>query len=115
MRDVRVRQAVRGDAPGIAVVHVRAWQEAYRGLMPQDVLDGLSVEQRENGWDAILRDPRPNSLTLVAERDGSIVGWASIGAARFYERNGWIADGATKVEERPGLVLHERRHVKRFR
>ena len=33
-------------------------------------------------------------------------------AARFYERHGWASDGARKVDTRPGLVLHERRHVK---
>ena len=41
--------------------------------------------------------------------------WVLDGNARasdFYERHGWAADGGAKVEERPGLVLHERRHTK---
>jgi len=167
-RGMLLRGAEPRDAHGIAVVHVRSWQEAYRGLMPQEVLDGLSIADREAGWARIIADPAQRSHTLIVERDGEIVGWASFGAARdadavatgelwgiyahpdewstgigrllldgveqqlraegheraylwvlagndraarFYERNGWVADGGTKVDERPGLVLHERRHV----
>lgn len=35
-------------------------------------------------------------------------------AATFYERHGWASDSARKVDHRPGLELHERRHVKRL-
>jgi hypothetical protein len=31
------------DADAIAPVHVRSWQAAYRGFMPDEVLDGLDV------------------------------------------------------------------------
>lgn len=166
-----LRPATVDDAHGLAVVHVRSWQEAYRGLMPQDVLDGLSIVDRAAGWRRILSDRAPGSQTLVVEHDGMIVGWASFGDARdadavgtgelwgiyahpdawstgvghllidaveqalrsdrhataylwvldgneraagFYERHGWAADGGTKLDERPGLVLRERRHVKRL-
>ena len=44
---VQVRRAVPEDAAPTVAVHVRAWQVAYRGLMPDQVLDGLSVAQRE--------------------------------------------------------------------
>ncbi|MGX1934189.1 N-acetyltransferase family protein [Microbacterium resistens] len=175
-----IRPALASDAPGIAAVHVRSWQTAYRGLMPQEVLDGLSIPQREEGWRRILsaatdgatapasEPAEPHARTIVADDDGRIAGWASYGdpreeapsgtgelwgiyadpdhwsrgvghalitaveeafradgrrraylwvlagndrAASFYERHGWIEDGGTKVDERPGLVLHERRRV----
>src|SRR3972149_4160057 len=44
---VEIRTAVAEDAPGLATVHVRGWQLAYRGLMADEFLDGLSVEERE--------------------------------------------------------------------
>src|SRR3972149_5139810 len=44
---VEIRTAVAEDAPGLATVHVRSWQLAYRGLMADEFLDGLSVEERE--------------------------------------------------------------------
>lgn len=74
-----IRPATVDDAHDLAVVHVRSWQQAYRGLMPQAVLDRLSIAEREAGWARLL-----------------------------------ASDGARKVDTRPGLVLHERRHVKRL-
>lgn len=47
---VEVRRAVPEDARAIAAVHVGAWQVAYRGLMADELLDGLSVAQREEVW-----------------------------------------------------------------
>jgi hypothetical protein len=36
-----IRPAGMEDVPEIAVAHVRSWQAAYRGLLPQAYLDGL--------------------------------------------------------------------------
>lgn len=44
--DVLIRAAGRDDVPQIAELHVRAWQVAYRTLLPQGVLDGLAPAQR---------------------------------------------------------------------
>jgi GNAT superfamily N-acetyltransferase len=75
-----IRGATSADADGIAEVHVRSWQAAYRGLMPQHVLDGLSVAERAAGWARILAEtPR---RTLVAVDGERVVGWASFGDAR---------------------------------
>jgi hypothetical protein len=41
MAAIVVRRATLDDAPAIARVHVAAWQRAYRGQMPDAVLDGL--------------------------------------------------------------------------
>ncbi len=43
---LRIREAGPKDAEAIANVHVRAWQEAYRGQLTDDYLDGLTVEDR---------------------------------------------------------------------
>lgn len=153
-------------------MHVKSWQAAYAGLMPQDVLDNLSIDDRAERWVQILADPERVSRTLVAEHDDEVVGWAGFGDAResntpgsgelwgiyahpsawssgvghallegvereltdaghstaylwvldgneraatFYTRHGWLDDGGTKTEERPGLTLLERRHVKALR
>ena len=65
----------------LARVHVRCWQETYRGLMPDAVLDdpGLPAA-RERFWTAALTDERyrPNRVA-VAERDGELVGVAMSG------------------------------------
>ncbi|HET7769339.1 MAG TPA: GNAT family N-acetyltransferase [Chloroflexota bacterium] len=47
---VRVREALRDDAAGIARVHVDSWRTTYRGILPADYLAGLSYAERETLW-----------------------------------------------------------------
>jgi ribosomal protein S18 acetylase RimI-like enzyme len=73
-----VRQATIEDAQGIAEVHVRAWQVAYRGLLSDDELDGLSVDGRAERWTQLLSRSQATGFTLVAEEDGEVVGFCSV-------------------------------------
>ena len=75
---VAVRLAVPGDSRAIAAVHVDSWQVAYRGLLPDDFLAGLSPEQRTGLWSGILTDPASGHV-LVVERDDTILGFAHAG------------------------------------
>ena len=72
-----VRGADPADAAAIAEVHVRSWQIAYRGIVPDDVLDGLSVAQRERMWGDLLAHGAGGPLVLVAERDDHVIGFCS--------------------------------------
>jgi ribosomal protein S18 acetylase RimI-like enzyme len=76
-----IRDATRVDARAIAEIHVAAWRAAYRGLMPDDYLASLSVEQRTAMWQAIMGKPGPAKLAL-AEFDGEITGFCSFGPTR---------------------------------
>jgi ribosomal protein S18 acetylase RimI-like enzyme len=65
----------------MARVHVRCWQETYRGLMPDAVLDdpGL-LAVRERFWAAALTDERyGENRVAVAERNGELIGIAMSG------------------------------------
>ena len=74
-----MREACRDDASRIAEIHVRSWQAAYRGILPDALLDGLSVSEREQSWNALLLDGESHSLTLVAEgRGGALTGFCSV-------------------------------------
>ena len=64
----------------IAGVHVRSWQAAYRGQVPDSYLEGLSVAKRELTWAKILKDQMRD--VLVAEDETRIVGFASFGSVR---------------------------------
>ena len=44
--EVVVRLAHVDDAAGIADVHVRSWQEAYAGIVPDSYLTGLDAHER---------------------------------------------------------------------
>lgn len=75
-----VRRGGLEDAGAIARVHVRTWQVAYRGLVPDDILDGLSVEQREATWRKMLSDTDSSPITFIAEREGHVVGFCALAA-----------------------------------
>lgn len=71
------------DAPGIARVHVLSWQSAYKGLLPQAMLDQLSLATRERQWRQWLEAPAGSAPdTLVATSDQGILGFVSGGALR---------------------------------
>jgi GNAT superfamily N-acetyltransferase len=68
---------------GIGLVHVRSWQAAYRGLVPEEFLDGLDPVQRAGHWERQLSaEGEQPELVLVAEVDGQVVGFAAIGPSR---------------------------------
>ena len=115
-----VRPATVADAPAMGRLHVRAWQAAYRGEMPDDYLDGLRAEDRAAGWERALGVERERAAVLVAElaRLGfeETVLWvlpANARARRFYEIAGWVADGASRTTEVLGVVVPEVRYRRR--
>ncbi len=77
-----VRTARPEDARPVAEVHVASWRHAYRGLLAEEYLERLSVEDREAMWLGAFSDPDLRSGAFVAEVDGRIVGFASFGPSR---------------------------------
>ena len=65
----------------MARVNVRCWQETYRGLMSDAVLDDPGfLAARERFWTAALTDERyRENRVAVAERNGELVGIAMSG------------------------------------
>lgn len=83
-----IRPATVADAPAIAEVHVLSWQSGYRGLLPQEMLDGLDVAQRVERWTrTIAAGALPRDGTLVAERDGALLAFANLGPTRDDDRD----------------------------
>ena len=83
---VTVRPAVAGDADAIGRVQVETWRAAYRGLMPDAAIASFDLEGRQRMWrEGLAREPRPGSATFVAELEGEVVGFASLGRSRDEE------------------------------
>lgn len=89
-----IRQATREDAATITRIRIDTWRAAYAGLIADEVLDRFDpvteARRRAERWDAMHADPR--SRELLAERDGSAVGWAAFGPSidRELPRNGQL-------------------------
>ena len=87
---LRIRPARVADAQALAEVHVRAWQAAYRELLPAEFLAGLSISDRAERWHARLAEERPPETTAVAELGGELVGFASTGRSRDDDLADWL-------------------------
>jgi GNAT superfamily N-acetyltransferase len=74
--ELRFRPACPGDARAIAALHAGSWQRHYRGAF-----SGAFLDQDADGyllplWTERLAIPDPRARTILAERDGTVVGLA---------------------------------------
>jgi GNAT superfamily N-acetyltransferase len=84
-----VRRATAADALAIATVHVRSWQAAYPGLLPQRHLDGLDPRRAGDEWRPLLETtawPTTGAFVLTDAGDGReeerIAGFAFVSPTR---------------------------------
>ncbi len=74
-------RSLAGRVAAIAEVHFHAWRTAYRGLLPDDLLARLSVDDREESWRRILENTGGESFTLVAiDIEQQLVGFCTVAA-----------------------------------
>ena len=73
-----IRRATLRDAAGMARIHVTSWQEIYRGVMSDEILDNPEfVSTRERFWMIALTDERfAHHRIAVAEYGGELIGIA---------------------------------------
>lgn len=76
---MQIREARPEDAPRIAWVHLESWKTTYPGIIPQEYIDGLQVENGIRNWqEQLTRAEGP--AVFVAEDEGEIFGFAAGGA-----------------------------------
>ena len=76
---VSFRAATAEDARAIAHVHVESWRTTYAGIVPDAYLAGLDETLRVKLWQEWLGG---ETVVLVAERKGEVVGFAHAGKIR---------------------------------
>lgn len=76
-----VRPMTVTDTPGVGEVHVRAWQTAYRGAMPDDYLDRLRPEDRAELWRRGVETDWIGHRDVVVV-DGQVEGFVAYGPER---------------------------------
>jgi ribosomal protein S18 acetylase RimI-like enzyme len=80
-----IRAAARDDIPGLARVHVQSWLETYGGLVPQEILDAITLESRVAQWERTF--DQPHGIFVALESD-VVIGFASCGAAQDLQADG---------------------------
>jgi ribosomal protein S18 acetylase RimI-like enzyme len=88
-----VRAATVRDAAELAVIHVRSWQAAYKGLLPQDFLDRLDVTDRVARWQHTLRATDwSRSGVMVIHPGREVLGFARFGPTRDSEESDAVGE-----------------------
>lgn len=72
----RFRAACPGDAQAIAALHTDSWQRHYRGAFSDAFLDHDAPGFLVPLWTERMATPDPRARTIVAEREGIVVGLA---------------------------------------
>lgn len=71
------------DRNALSRVYEESWKHAYRGIIPQDYLDGIPRGQ----WAASA--DKPLVSTLVMYENGELIGTSSFCPSRFEDMAGW--------------------------
>jgi GNAT superfamily N-acetyltransferase len=82
---VEIREATYSDAETIARIHVLSWQAAYKGIMPDAFLEGMSVEARLGMWQKSFQIGKLK--VLLAYWDEVVVGWIAFGTCRDTDKD----------------------------
>ena len=84
MAAVPLRKATYADAAALGALHVISWQETYTGLVPDEMLAGLSVDARTAMWSKILDAPDDFgcAAVFIADDNKRVVGFGSCGRQR---------------------------------
>lgn len=71
-----IREATKQDIPAIAKVHVDTWKTTYRDIFPDEFLNNLSDQKREQDWHQVF-ERKENKLIEI------VYGWNDISNIRF--------------------------------
>jgi ribosomal protein S18 acetylase RimI-like enzyme len=78
-----IRRATPAEAEAVALVHIETWRVAYAHVLPREELEHVSAERVERRAEMHRLSP-----PIVAEVDGEIVGFVSVGAATDADADG---------------------------
>jgi ribosomal protein S18 acetylase RimI-like enzyme len=118
-REVTIRKAIYDDALAIATLHIATWQAAYRGHIPDEYLDSLSLDARLGRWQGILDTEIVPKCTFVAECAGQITAFATVGQCRDVDGTPttgelyalYVAPGAMNQGVGSGLISFGQKHL----
>lgn len=80
-----IRAATPDDAEAIETLRVNVWKQVYRGLLPDEYLDWLTVTQEQVGR---FREALQNTASwrfMVAEANGDLIGYGGVGPVNDFD------------------------------
>lgn len=71
---IRIRTASQDDLPALAALHVAAWEDSYRGILPDGAIDRHTVASRLANFEKVL-ERSPHALLLAEGAEGTLQGF----------------------------------------
>ncbi len=105
MSKVTFRPGGKKDAQTIAQLHIKSWQNSYRGILTDAFLDEAIVADRISFWtQRLVEEPGEHTYLLIAEQDGKAVGFV---CAIIEEHESWgtLIDNLHVLSSAQGLGL----------
>lgn len=83
---MKVREGALADIDGITRVHVDTWKSAYKGILSDKFLQGISFEKRKVIWKTFFQDSNNKVVVCLNEKE-EIIGFVSFGPERANKHN----------------------------
>jgi len=80
-----VRKAEIADAKVLGRIHSNSWKVAYKGIVPDSVLDNITPEKREKYFERVMSENSEDLFLVYA--DGKEAGFMTIGRCRDDDRD----------------------------
>lgn len=107
MSSVEIRPAGPQDVAAIASLYVANWQSTYRGLLPDEFLDGMNAESAGREWSGFMRGGK--NIIYVACDGDTLLGFTACepdekSADRLYLHSLHVSDKARGRGVGTGLI-----------
>ena len=77
MSDIEIYNAKPIDAPILAHIHVQGWRDGYAGLISQNYLDALDINQRISQWEKWLAPKSTAWIAKYNDKPSSIISFGN--------------------------------------
>ena len=110
-----IRKMTVNDCKDVTHVITVAWNETYKGIVPDEILDNMYLTEEERTNKSINRFDENNNHQFVLEVDNKIVGYMNVGSSdeteydkcgeihALYIINGYKGDGFGKEMVKAGM------------
>lgn len=85
-----VRPATNDDLDAVAALHVQSWRSTYRGILPDDFLDGPVEDDRISHWQELMDGAGSGRAILVAEADDGLAGFVAVAPSNEHGADAYI-------------------------
>jgi GNAT superfamily N-acetyltransferase len=82
--DTLIRPGFPGDESELASVHIHAWQQSYKGIIPENFLSArpLSYRSRFLWWKSVVEGKTPTTVFVAESAQHGIVGFNAVEPSR---------------------------------